>query len=142
LSTQDEIRSASDRFYAALNGLAAGDANQFSDVWSHGEGVTTMHPIGGEQVGWSDVRQSFEQVAGLASGGHVELADRRIYAGEDLAYELGYERGQMTIAGESVSIDHRVTNIYRREGGQWKMVHHHADISPAMVEILRRLQAA
>jgi hypothetical protein len=29
-----------------------------------------------------------------------------------------------------------VTNIYRREGGGWKMVHHHTDVSPAMVEAL------
>ena len=90
----------------------------------------------------ADVRESFEQVAGLASGGRVELHDQIIQAGEDLAYELGVERGQAKIAGESVPIEQRVTNIYRREAGQWKMVHHHTDISPAMLGILERLQAA
>ncbi len=35
-----------------------------------------------------------------------------------------------------------MTNIYRREAGEWKLVHHHADISPAMLGILERLQAA
>ncbi|HYU19986.1 MAG TPA: nuclear transport factor 2 family protein [Chloroflexota bacterium] len=35
---------------------------------------------------------------------------------------------------------HRVTNIYRREGGEWKMVHHHTDVSPAMNDLLSRLQ--
>jgi ketosteroid isomerase-like protein len=37
---------------------------------------------------------------------------------------------------EVVRVDWRVTNIYRREGGGWKMVHHHTDVSPAMVEAL------
>jgi hypothetical protein len=38
-------------------------------------------------------------------------------------------------------IEHRVTNIYHREAGSWKMVHHHVDVSPAMLDIVSRLQA-
>jgi hypothetical protein len=34
-----------------------------------------------------------------------------------------------------------VTNIYQREAGAWKIIHHHADLVPAMVEVLQRLQA-
>jgi ketosteroid isomerase-like protein len=36
---------------------------------------------------------------------------------------------------------HRVTNIYLREGRSWKIVHHHTDVSPAMLYVLNRLQA-
>ena len=64
------------------------------------------------------------------------------HLGTDLAYELGTERGQATLAGERITIEQRVTNVYRREGGEWKLVHHHTDISPAMLELLSRLQAA
>jgi ketosteroid isomerase-like protein len=142
MSTEDEVRGASAQFYSALNGMMDGDATRLADVWSHSETVTTMHPIGGEQVGWPAVRESFAQVAVLASGGHVELADQIIRTGEDLAYELGIERGQAKLAGETVPIEQRVTNVYRREAGQWKIVHHHTDISPAMLGILERLQAA
>lgn len=94
------------------------------------------------RVGWAAVRESFEQVAGLSSGGHVELDDQRIEVGGELAYELGVERGQAKIVGESIPIEHRVTNVYRREAGEWKLVHHHTDISPAMLGIIQRLQAA
>ena len=142
MSTEAEVRGASAKFYAALNRMTEGDAGQLADIWSHSATVTTMHPIGGEQVGWSAVRESFEQVAGLASGGHVELDGQVIQVGGELAYELGLERGQVKIAGESVAIEQRVTNVYRREAGQWKIVHHHTDISPAMLGILERLQAA
>ena len=62
--------------------------------------------------------------------------------GEDLAYELGTEHGQATLAGEQITIEQRVTNVYRREGGEWKIVHHHTDLSPAMLALLERLQAA
>jgi hypothetical protein len=37
--------------------------------------------------------------------------------------------------------EHRVTNIYQRENGVWKMIHHHSDTSPTMLDVLRRLQA-
>ena len=142
MSTQDEVKNASAQFYSALNRMAGGDGSEMSRAWSHGETVTAMHPIGGEQVGWAAVKESFDQVAGVASGGHVEIADQEIHTGEDLAYELGTERGHMQMAGETVAIEQRVTNIYRREAGDWKLVHHHADISPAMLAILERLQAA
>jgi ketosteroid isomerase-like protein len=45
----------------------------------------------------------------------------------------------VSLAGQQVSIDHRVTNIYRRESGTWKIVHHHADVSQAMLYIVARL---
>ena len=113
-----------------------------ADIWSHGAAVSTMHPIGGRETGWDEVRGSFEGVAGLASGGHAELRDQRIQVAGDMAYEVGIEHGQATLAGERISIDQRVTNIYRREADGWKIVHHHADLSPAMLDLLSRLRAA
>jgi|SRR3972149_9894401 len=140
MSTEDEVRKASEQFYAALNRMANGDARPLADIWSQGAGVTTMHPIGGREVGWDKVRGSFEQVAQIASEGRVRLDDQVIRVVGDLAYELGYERGQAKFAGQQVTLDHRVTNIYRREAGSWKIVHHHTDVSPAMLDVLNRLQ--
>ena len=51
---------------AAMNRMLNGDAAPLADIWSHSATVTTMHPIGGRQVGWDEVRQSWEQVARLA----------------------------------------------------------------------------
>ncbi len=141
MSIEDEVRKASKQFYAGLNSMANGDSGPLADTWSHNAVVTTMHPIGGREIGWGAVRGSFEQVAKLASKGKVELKDQLIHVVGDLAYEVGTEYGQLTLAGEPVTIEHRVTNIYRRQAGAWKMVHHHTDISPAMIDVLRRLQA-
>jgi ketosteroid isomerase-like protein len=122
--------------------MANGDASPLADIWSHSATVTTMHPIGGRDVGWDKVRESFEQVAQIASDGRITLEDQLIQVAGDVGYELGIEQGQANLAGQQVSIEHRVTNIYRREAGGWKIVHHHTDISPGMLEILSRLQAA
>jgi ketosteroid isomerase-like protein len=140
MSTENEVRAASAQFYAALNSMANGDVGPMGNIWSHRDDVTTMHPIGGLEVGWNEVEGPWAQVASISSGGQIELDDQLIRVGEDIAYEVGTERGQATMAGEQLSFDHRVTNIYRREGGSWKIVHHHTDLSPDMVELLKRLQ--
>jgi ketosteroid isomerase-like protein len=140
MSSEHEVRTASAQFYDALNSMMVGDAAPLAAVWSHSAGVSTMHPIGGRQTGWDEVRGSFEQVAQLASGGHAELRDQSIQVAGDMAYEVGVERGQATLAGEQITIEQRVTNVYRREAEGWKIVHHHTDVSPAMLDLLSRLQ--
>ena len=141
MSAEDEVRETSKKFYAALSSMLNGDAGPLSEIWSHGAEVSTMHPIGGREVGWDQVRNSWEQVAQLASGGEGKLTDQVIQVVGDAAYELGIERGQVTLAGQPVTIEHRVTNIYRREAGAWKVVHHHTDVSPAMLDVVSRLKA-
>lgn len=136
MSTETEIRKASEKFYQALNRMLNGDASQLADICSHGSGVTTMHPIGGREVGWDQVRGSWEQVAQLSSDGKVGLKDQFIQVARDMAYEMGIEHGQFKVAGQQVTIKQRVTNIYRHESGVWKIVHHHTDVSPAMLDVI------
>lgn len=139
MSAEDEVRKASQQFYAALNRMANGDSSAMADIWSHGATVTAMHPIGGREVGWDAVRASFEQVAKVTSDGKIELKDQLIRVAGDVAYEMGVEQGRLKLAGHQAAIEHRVTNIYQRQAGAWKLVHHHTDTSPAMLEILTRL---
>jgi ketosteroid isomerase-like protein len=139
MAIEDDVRSASTTFYAALNQMIKGDAGALADVWSHADTVTTQHPIGGRETGWDNVGPTWDQVAKVSSGGQVALQDQHIQVGGDMAYEVGTEKGELTLGGERVAIDARVTNVYRREGGTWKIVHHHTDISPAMVEALGKL---
>ncbi len=138
MTAEDEVRAASEEFYAALNRMLAGDAGSLSDIWSHSSTVTTMHPIGGREIGWQQVRESFERVARKSTGGQVELTDQLIRIAGDVAYELGVEHAQFSIAGEPLSLNSRVTNIYHRQAGAWKIVHHHGDKSPGIFEALSR----
>ena len=141
MSTEDEVRAASEQFYAALNSMGNGDAGPMADIWSHGADATTMHPIGGRQVGWDQVGDSWQQVARIASDGRVTLGDQLIRVVGDAAYELGTEHAVLTLGGHPVRAEVRVTNIYRREAGSWKVVHHHTDVSPEMQDVLSRLGA-
>lgn len=140
MSMEQEVRAASAAFYDALNAMGRGATGTMADAWWHGAHVTAMHPIGARITGWDGVRASFDQVAAVATSASLALVDQQIHVVGDLAYELGIESGSLKIGGHDVDIQQRVTNLYRREDGVWKMVHHHSDASPAMEDILRRLQ--
>ena len=139
MSSEAEVRNASKQNYAAMNRMLNGDAVPLAEIWSHGTAVSAMHPIGGRQVGWESVRESFAQVAKLASDGQVELKDQLVHVAGEMAYELGVEHGHFKLGGHHVSVDFRVTNIYQREKEGWKIVHHHTDLSPAMLDVLARM---
>jgi len=141
MGSEDEVHAASGKFYAALNRMLNGDASGMGDIWSHGDRVTTMHPIGGRQVGWEAVKQSWEQVAGATSGGQVTLSDQLIHVVGEAAYEIGVEHGRFTLAGQQVTGDCRVTNVYRRESAGWKIVHHHTDTAQSMIDALSKAGA-
>ena len=138
MALEEEIQQASEQFYAALNRAINGDSGSMMEVWSHGSDVATMHPLGGRETGWREVRASWEQVAQGFSDGQVSIEDLVVVPlADDVAYTLGTEQGQATLGEETVGIDWRVTNIYRREEGEWKMVLHHTDVSPVLVEVLQ-----
>ena len=139
MSAEEDVRHASKQFYAALNRMANGDAGLMASAWSHGPEVTALHPIDGREIGWDAVKASFERFAQIAADGNIDLKDQLIHVDGDVAYELGVEQGECKLGGHPVAIKHRVTNIYRREGGGWRMIHHHSDTSPAMLQVLAKL---
>jgi uncharacterized protein (TIGR02246 family) len=140
-AAEEDVRAVSDRFYSALEAMANGDASSMADVWSHEADVTTMHPIGGREEGWDAVRGSWEGVASASTDGTVTRTDQAIRVTGDLAYELCNESASMTFAGEPISLENRATNVYRKEDGEWKIVHHHTDLDAAFAEKVANMGA-
>jgi ketosteroid isomerase-like protein len=137
MAAEDEVRQASEQFYAALNRTLNGDPGPMEEIWSHGSDVSGMHPFGGRLLGWEEVRASWEQAAQAFSDGQVALDDIVVVPiTEDAVYTLGTEHGQGRVGDELVRIEWRVTNIYRREADGWKIVHHHTDFSKEVAEAL------
>src|SRR5918912_2449927 len=122
MALEDEVRQASKQFYAALNRTINGDPGPMMEVWSHGSDVATLHPLGGRETGWEEVRASWEQVAQGFSDGQVSIEGLVVVPlADDVAYTLGTEQGQATLGDERVGIDWRVTNNYRGEEGECKI---------------------
>ena len=105
------------------------DAGPRMELWSRRDPVTLFGAIGMSESGWNKLGEIFPWVAARFSN----VSDFRfdvevVHVGGDMAYTLGFERFSGSIAGRPVEpVTVRVTHIYRREDGEWKIVHRHAD---------------
>jgi len=128
--SKKEVVQAAEQFYAALNSMFKGDLDSMIEVWSHADDVTYMGPAGGLLVGWEEVRKSWGEQAKLKLGGKIEPEDMHIIASDNIGITVNFERGTSYINGKPEKVNIRATNVFRREGGKWKMIGHHTDILP------------
>lgn len=140
MTNTDSIKTASEAFYAALNSVFNKDPNPMRAVWLHSDEVTAMRPNGGREVGWKALWQAWQDVAGIFEGGEVEMTEQFIVQHEDLAYEIGLEKGIFYPGGKRVEVAHRATNIYRRSADGWKIIHHHTDKSDGAIAVFESIQ--
>ena len=129
------VRAASDAFYAALNKMFTGDVAPMQAVWSHEPDVSQLGPFGGRINGWDAVGKQWAHEASLKLGGKVVGENVEVVAGVCMGYTVTEEVGQnMSADGKPVEVRFRATNVFRKEKGGWKMVHHHTDISQALID--------
>ncbi|MEM6581852.1 MAG: nuclear transport factor 2 family protein [Pseudomonadota bacterium] len=140
MTKDDSALAASEEFYSALNSVFNKDPAPMSDVWLHSDEVTAMRPNGGREVGWEALRSAWKSVAEVFEGGKVELTERVIIESGEFAYEIGLEKGTFYPGGKPVEVAHRATNIFRRVGGSWKIVHHHTDKSDGAIAVFESLE--
>jgi ketosteroid isomerase-like protein len=130
---ESEIMDAVHAYTRAAREAFKGNLNPMVDVWSHSNDVTLLDPSGGRHVGWDAVRGFIEQLTSSAQSGECEARDVLIRGDKDMAYVVANEDMNLTMkSGQSMRFTQRSTVIFRREGGSWKMIHHHDDVSSAM----------
>jgi len=128
---EQAVRAAAAQFYGALQAMFTGDVGPMTRVWSHADDVTYMGPGGGFDVGWQKVRANWAAQAAKKLGGEVKPTKMRILVGHNLAVVQNYEQGENTNAdGKPEPVSIRATNVFRKEGRQWKMIGHHTDLLP------------
>lgn len=137
--TESDVQAASERFYSALTQMANGDAEPMLSLLPRRDDVTTMHPIGGREVGYDAVAASFQGVASAAEGGEVKATDRLVRVFGDVAYELVTEHASILLGGQAVEGEYRATNVYELEDGEWQIIHHHADTDESFIQAVESL---
>ena len=110
-----------------------GDADPRRAIWSVADPVTVF----GAWMTGTTAKEAEEIFARLEEN----FSDNTAYTFEivsadvsgDLAYTIGYEHTAASWNGEPRTYTLRVTQLYRRESGAWKVFHRHADSSAAPV---------
>lgn len=131
---REGVIGAQRQFYVALNQLFIGDDEPMLEVWSHADDVNYMGPTGGLEVGWKQVSNVWETQAKLKLGGKIEPTKEKLVIGSDIAVVSNYEEGVNTnVKGAISKVSIRATNVFRKENGRWKMIGHHTDLLPELL---------
>ena len=117
-----------------------GDVGPRMANWSHDDPVTLFGAVLMKR-GWSEIAPAFEFLASRFSNCQAfEYEVVAAGASGDLGYIVGYEHTTASVGGAAPeAYELRVTTIFRRENGQWKIVHRHADPMPASDSARRQL---
>lgn len=118
------------RYHAAADEFARGDPEPVKTIFSHGDDVTLANPFGPAVRGWKQVGAALEFAASRFRDGAVTRFETLAeYRAPDLATILEIEEWKAKVSGrgEVSSFTLRVTTTFRREHGEWTIVHRHAD---------------
>jgi ketosteroid isomerase-like protein len=115
---------------AALNDLVEGRPEPFKALWSHSDETVIMGAFGGFERGSEEVAKRLDwSSAGIgASGRRVENV--LTVVGEDLACTVDLEHIERTKEGRTYHRVLRLTQVYRLEDGEWRVIVRHADELP------------
>ena len=136
--SQGAVREVSDESFdsvlatveAAQRQLVNGQPGPFKALWSRGEDVTLSGGLGGAIAkGWAQVSERLDWVATQYAEGARTHQEVSRFVGRDLAYVVLRETiTYKDLADRRARIqDLRVTQVFRREAGRWRIVHRHAD---------------
>ncbi len=125
---EEFLEEALPRLHEADTALHNGDPGPRMALWSRSEPLT-LFGAARTGRGWAEIESLFRRLAATFSD-CSSFENDIIAAGAsgDLAYTVAYEHTTASVAGEPAkSYSLRVTTVFRREAGEWKIVHRHAD---------------
>jgi ketosteroid isomerase-like protein len=114
--------------YDAEFALHNGDANPRRALWSRNDPVSILgawrNANGQQEV--EEVFTALEKSFSDCTSYTFELSAFDVVG--DMAYTVGFEHSSASVDGQPRSYVLRATQVYRREGGEWKVAHRHADM--------------
>lgn len=132
------------RYRDAETALHNGDAAPRKAMWARND-PTTLLGAALSATGWAEIEPIFDRLqarfSNCTSCEHDVIAAG---ASGDLAYIVAFEHTTASVNGsKSLPYTLRATTVFRREDGQWKVVHRHADpmASENAADLVQRLAA-
>jgi ketosteroid isomerase-like protein len=127
----DFLATTLPRQVEAEEALHNGDPAPRLAMWSTQDPVTVLGAVQSAS-GWDEVSRLFRWL-GSGFSDCTSYRFELVAAGVsgDLAYTVGYEH--TSVSWDGVPMEPyilRVTHAYRREDGEWRIVHRHADAPP------------
>lgn len=121
-----DLAAMSTRAYAAL---MQGDAATYAATMKHTEDFTLMQPFGGTVMhGFDELPEHLAKLGGFFEDGDFKQEIIQSVSSDDVAVLVTIEHQSVKVGGLSKQQwPLRVTLVFHRERGDWKLAHRHAD---------------
>ena len=114
-----------------LNRFSNGDPALFKQNVSHSADATIFEAFGGYEKGWEKVGPMYDWAASQFKTSGPKLKPEykyiNIIVSGDLAYTAAIAQSVVQETAIEKGAPLRVTEIFRKENGAWKLLHRHAD---------------
>ena len=144
--TQDlSVREAIERLHAAMAKVAMGDTSAIKALYSHTADATSFYGWGGSEKGWEGVSRRWDWAGSQFQGGIVNYENVTTVVTGDMFFVTDietYSSQRMAGVEGMTGWSNRVTHVFRRENGDWRLVHRHANRFEAQFEPAMRLKPA
>jgi len=140
---QASAQQALERLHAAMVKVANGDVSAIKALYSHSNEATSFYGWGGYEKGWEAVSRRWDWAATQFQGGQVShetisqvLAPELFYVTQIETFTRQHVAG---VTGET-GWSNRVTHVFARENGEWRLIHRHANRLEAQFDPAQKLQ--
>ncbi len=124
-----------DELAEATHQFNVGNPQPYLALLSPREDLTLMGAAGGKEKGIAQIKPRLELLTKRRTQGEQFQQNRAvieyvsIVVSVDLAYSVQIERRTLSVPGQAQPKDDvlRATHVMRKENGQWRLVHRHAD---------------
>ncbi len=126
----------------SIAALMRGDVATYRALVPYTDDFTLMSPFGGAPTHGVDIDdKKWEAMGRFFRNGTFDMEVVQSYGSADMIVLATIERARVEVGGLPLQDWHlRVTLVYRREAGEWRLVHRHAD--PLAEDISREKSAA
>jgi ketosteroid isomerase-like protein len=108
-----------------------GDPTMWKQHASHTEDATIFGAFGGHEKGWKEVGERNDWASSQFTEGGTKKPFEYLNSASsgDLAFTVAIERDEVLVRGQRKPVARalRVTQIFRKDGGVWRLLHRHAD---------------
>lgn len=128
-ATEEDIDKLTRRSAEANSALIRGDIDGYLELIEHAKDYTLMSPFGGTPThGLDSSPESRKAMARAFKSGTFHQEVVATYGSPEMVVLVAIERIRGEIGGlQEQDWALRVTQVYRREGSKWQLVHRHAD---------------
>jgi len=127
---EQEVREANNIFYQAMQSL---DLARMENTWWHEDWVLCLHPGWELIVGWDKIKESWAGIFRSTVQLQVTISEPRICVVGDAAWVSCTEQVTSMMETDFMTARVEATNIFVRQKGRWRMVHHHTTPLPDRV---------